>query len=61
MKILGDGRIFLEKGEQFPMVCPKCTRYIEFTDAPVVKCPHCKYTGPHDKFVSGFSLESGAS
>jgi len=45
MKILGDGRIFLEKGEQFPMVCPKCTGYVEFTDAPVVKCPHCKYTG----------------
>jgi hypothetical protein len=37
MKILGNGRIFLEKGEQFPLVCPKCTGYVEFTDAPVVK------------------------
>ena len=44
MKILGNGRIFLEKGEQFPLVCPKCTGYVEFT-CPRAFCFDCTVVG----------------
>jgi Zn finger protein HypA/HybF involved in hydrogenase expression len=59
MEILGDGTLFLKEGEPFPLVCPQCKGFIEFTDAPVVQCPHCSHSGPHVDFTDAtFKMES---
>jgi len=54
MKILPNGHFYLEKGEHYPYICPKCRQVKEWyeADAPVT-CDSCGYSGDPDEFCDG--------
>lgn len=44
------GQLFLEQGDVFPYICPRCGRPIEWHEAKLVVCVRCKFLGLAEEF-----------
>lgn len=49
MKIMQDGTLYLDAGEQIPYQCPICKTYIAFKEADRVTCD-CGFTADSEAF-----------
>lgn len=52
---LGNGQIYLDKGELVPFGCPKCHSPVPYQSkdedlVQVIVCPTCEFIGGRDKF-----------
>jgi hypothetical protein len=55
MKIQNDGKVWLDKGECIPFLCPKCKWPIEYDkEVVMVRCIHCGYVGDTEEFSSNY-------
>jgi hypothetical protein len=50
MIILEDGTFYLEKGDKFPLKCPKCGVYIPYSDDIAIFCRTCGHRDCHEEF-----------
>lgn len=51
MEIFADGRIYLSKGERFPLVCPSCEHIMVFReDKGLITCEKCDEQGTVEDF-----------
>lgn len=51
MQVLGDGLVYLSRGEQAPYVCPNCEHIIEwFPTESFIVCEKCDCRGTRSDF-----------
>lgn len=47
---LGNGTVYLQKGEPVPLGCPECHAPVPYSEEQIVTCRECGYADEQDAF-----------